>query len=113
MLNGLFGITQLSQAQTRSITAENVYGDKGRGGMAEVSATPQPEVVKIGQKWEGPNSAARDLGRNWKVRPCIALPKESTTTLMDVSGPGTIQHIWITVKPEFYRDLILRIYWDG
>lgn len=113
MFNGLFGITQLSQAQTRSITAENVYGDKGRGGMAEVSATPQPEVVKIGQKWEGPNSAARDLGRNWKVRPCIALPKESTTTLMDVSGPGTIQHIWITVNAKVYRDLILRIYWDG
>lgn len=113
MHNGLFGITQLSDEQTRSISAENVYGEKGRGGMAEVSATPQPEVVKIGQKWDGPNTGALALGgRSWKVRACITLPKESTVTLMDVDGPGTIQHIWITVGASHYRDLILRMYWD-
>jgi hypothetical protein len=32
---------------------------------------------------------------------------------MDLDGPGTIQHIWITVDHRRYRDLILRIYWDG
>ena len=113
MFSGLFGITHLVNAQTRSITAENVYGEKGRGGMADVSAEPQAGVARIGQKWDGPNPCARDLGRTWKVRPCITLPKQSTTTLMDVPGPGTIQHIWITVDPKGYRDLILRIYWDG
>jgi len=113
LFQGLFGISQLSDAQTRSITAENVYGEKGKGGMAELSETPQPEVEKIGQRWDGPNSCARALGRTWKVRPCITLPKESVTTLMDVDGPGTIQHIWITTAPEGYRDLILRMYWDG
>jgi hypothetical protein len=113
VFNGLFGITQLSNARTRSITAENVYGQKGRGGMAEVSASPQPEVLQIGQVWDGPNSCARDLGQTWKVRPCITLPPGSTTTLMDVEGPGTIQHIWITVDARRYRDLILRMYWDG
>jgi hypothetical protein len=112
MHSNLFGITHLSNAQTRSITAENVYGEKGRGGMAEVSAEPQADVTRIGQKWDGPCNAARDLGRTWKVRPCIALPMQSTTTLMDVPGPGTIQHIWITFDPKGYRDLILRIYWD-
>ena len=110
---GIGGISRLSKAQTRSITAENVYGEKGKGGMAEVSAAPQPDVVKIGQKWDGANPCARDLGRKWKVRPCITLPKESTTPLMDVDGPGVIQHIWITVDPKRYRDLILRMYWDG
>ena len=65
----LGNLSRLSLAQTRSITAENVYGEKGRGGMAKVSATPQAEVVKIGQKWDGPNTCARDLGRTWKVRP--------------------------------------------
>jgi len=108
----LDNIARLSNAVTRSITAENVYGEKGRGGMAEVSATPQPEVAKIGQKWDGPNACARHLGRTWKVRPCITLPAESTTTLMDVDGPGIIQHIWITTHPKGWRDLILRIYWD-
>ena len=31
----LGNITKLSDAETRSITAENVYGEKGRAGMAE------------------------------------------------------------------------------
>ena len=110
---GLGNIMKLSSARTRSITAENVYGAKGRGGMAEVSATPQPEVVRIGQKWDGPNACARDLGRTWKVRPCITLPKETTTVIMDVAGPGVIQHIWVTVDARWYRDLILRAYWDN
>jgi hypothetical protein len=113
MFSGLFGISQLSDAVTRSITAENVYGEKGRGGMAEVSAAPQPDVTRIGQPWGGANACARDLGRTWKVRPCITVPKESTVTLMDVDGPGVIEHLWITVDPGRYRDLILRFYWDG
>jgi hypothetical protein len=32
---------------------------------------------------------------------------------MDVAGPGCIQHIWITFDPKYYRDVIVRIYWDG
>lgn len=110
---GLGTIMKLSGAETRSVTAENVYGEKGRGGMAEVSVTPQPEVAKIGQNWDGPNKCARDLGRKWKVRPCISLPPGKTTTIMDMEGPGVIQHIWITVDNKRYRDLILRAYWDG
>ncbi|MHB9133950.1 MAG: glycoside hydrolase family 172 protein [Armatimonadota bacterium] len=109
---GLGNISRLSNAQTRSITAENVYGEKGKGGMAECSDTPQPEVERIGQVWDGANPCARDLGQTWKVRPCITLPAGSVTTLMDVDGPGCIQHIWITVEPKRYRDLILRMYWD-
>ncbi len=110
---GLGSISRMSKSVTRSITAENVYGEKGRGGMAEVSATPQPEVAKIGQKWEGPNQCARDLGRTWKVRPCITLPQGATTTLMDVDGPGVIQHIWITASDKCFRDVVVRMYWDG
>jgi Protein of unknown function (DUF2961) len=110
---GLSSISRLVNAHTRSISAENVTGAKGRGGMAELSDVPQPEVAKIGQKWDGPNKCARELGRTWKVRPCITLPGGSISTLMDVAGPGIVQHIWITVDPKHYRDLVLRFYWDG
>lgn len=108
---GLGNISRLSNAKTRSITPENVYGEKGKGGMAEVSATPQPEVERIGQMWTGPNSHARDLGRPWKVRPCIALPP-GETTIMDVDGPGCIQHIWMTMDCTYFRDMVIRIFWD-
>lgn len=109
---GLGDLMKLRPVESRSISAENVYGDKGRGGMAELSERPQPEVERIGQVWEGPNAAARELGRGWKVRPCVMLPPASVTTVMDVEGPGTIRHIWITLAEGFYRDVILRIYWD-
>lgn len=116
--NGLYphlgSIMKMSNAKTRSITAENVYGEKGKGGMAEVSDDPQAEVIKIGQRWNGANRCARDLGKGWKVRPCITLDPASVTTLMDIDGPGCIQHIWITAncKGNWYRDLVLRMYWD-
>ena len=47
------------------------------------------------------------------MRPAIIVPPGSTATLMDVDGPGVIQHIWITLDASRYRDLILRMYWDG
>lgn len=112
-MNNFFGISQLKNLRTRLITAENVYGEKGKGGMAPLSAEPQTEVTKIGQLWEGPNSCARDLGIKWKVRPCITLKNQSVTTIMDIDGPASITHIWITVDSKFYRDLIIRMYWDN
>lgn len=106
-------LDRLSAARTRLITAENVYGKKGAGGRAELTAEPQADVAAIGQKWDGPNPCARELGPKYKVRPFTALPAGETTTLMDVDGPGYIQHLWITLDDKRYRDQILRFYWDG
>jgi hypothetical protein len=92
---GLGGLPYLAEAKTRSISAENPDGAKGAGAQ---------EVPQGG--------AAGDLGKGWKVRPCITLPKQSLTTLADIEGPGVIQHIWITVGEMAYRDTILRMYWD-
>jgi len=46
------------------------------------------------------------------VRPCIGLQPGSTTTLADIAGPGIIQHIWITVDPKSWSDIVIRFYWD-
>jgi hypothetical protein len=94
---GLGGVPFLADAKTRSINAENPRGEKAGG------AKSVPDQ----------GSAARDLGKGWKVTPCITLPANSTTTLAEIDGPGIIQHIWITVEPKAYRDCILRMYWDG
>lgn len=109
---GLGNISKLSKAISRSISAENVYGEKGAGGRAEVSDTPQPEVLKIGQTWQN-YKAARELGQKWKVRPCFPIPAGTTATIMDVACSGVIQHMWITTEAKRYRELIMRIYWDG
>jgi hypothetical protein len=57
--------------------------------------------------------AARELGVGWKVRPCLTLKAGETTTIMDNEGPGVIRHMWFTFSDKFYRDVIIRIYWDG
>ena len=95
-LGGLSDLPLLADGQTRSISAENPEGAKGGGAKAD----PQGQ------------GSARELGVGWKVRPCITLPAESTTTLAEIDGPGVIQHIWITVDPKAYRDCILRMFWD-
>lgn len=106
-------LSLLSKAQTRSISPENVYGEKGRGGMAEISDEPQPEVVKLGQLWRKIDCAS-ELGRGWKVRPCITLPVGKTTTVMDIDGPGAIQQMWMTISANTHlRFLVLRMYWDN
>ena len=93
---GLGTLPLLSDARTRSISAENPDGAPGGGARAE----PRPD---------GPG---RLLGKGWKSRPYLTLEAGSTTTLADIEGPGAIQHIWITVEVAAYRTCVLRIYWD-
>lgn len=96
LANDLSNLHRLSDAESRSISPENLTGEKGRGGMATDGT--------------GAN-AARDLGQGWKLSPSIKIPAGETFTLADIEGPGAIQQIWMTVhKP--WRQAILRIYWD-
>ena len=97
MFTNLESIGLLSKAKSRSISAENPNGAKGGG--AKVS----PDAGNAGSA----------LGKGWKIRPCITLPKNSVTTLAEIEGPGSISHIWITVAEIAYRNCVLRMYWDG
>jgi hypothetical protein len=92
-------LTRLSNAQSRSISAENFTGEKGKGGMA-IEGTGIP----------GPASA---LGQGWKVSPSIRIPGHATAQLANITGSGIIRHIWLTADPRFWRSLILRCFWDG
>jgi len=87
---GLGNLPMLVDVETRSMSAENPDGAKGGGAKAD----------------PGGEGAARELGRGWKVRPCITLPAQSTTSLAEIDGPGVIQHIWMTVDSVAYRDCI-------
>ena len=90
------GLATIKNSETRSISAEIPRGERGAG------ATEAPL----------PTSAGSGLGTGWKILPCIALEKGETVTLAGVEGPGVIQHIWVTVVPEVYRETIPRLYWD-
>jgi len=92
----LSNIFMLSNAKTRSLSAENPTGEKGKGGMATTGIS---------------QGAARELGQGWKVNPCAVIKGGETYTIADLSTSGSIQHIWMTPTGN-WRFLVLRIYWD-
>jgi len=100
MFNGLGmnlgNLSRLSNAKTISLSAENIKGEKGRGGMSTDGAAQY---------------AARDLGQGWKVSPYIVLEPGEVATLADIDGSGAIEHIWFADTAG--RDFILRFYWDN
>lgn len=95
---------RLTDAKTRSISPENFTGEKGRGGMADPADKDKPNVAN------GAN-AARDLGKGWKVNPFVRIQPGQTFTLAEITGPGAIQHIWMTPTGN-WRFSIIRFYWD-
>lgn len=94
---GLGNIALMSDAKSRSISAENFTGEKGMSGKA---------LEGVGA------SCARELGQGWKVSPAIFLGAKSSFVLAEIDGPGWIQHMWMTCAPELWRSIILRITWD-
>jgi Protein of unknown function (DUF2961) len=87
---------RMSDAKSRSISPENFNGAKGEGGKATTGTG---------------SGASRDLGQGWKVSPSVVIKSKTTYTVAEISGPGSIQHIWMTPTGN-WRYSILRFYWD-
>lgn len=96
--NALSALSLLSQAVSRSISPENPNGEPGNGARCEL----QDGTAR---------DAARDLGKGWKVNPYILIDAGETVQIADISGPGMIQHIWMTPSGK-WRDVIIRFYWE-
>lgn len=98
---GLGDLCRVTDARTRSISAENPDGRKSGGAQARPGDDP----------WC--SDAASALGRGWKVRPCARdIQPGQEVVLADVRGPGVIQHIWCTVLHGVQRELALEVYYD-
>ena len=91
-------LSKIQNFESRSISAENFKGEKGKGGMA---------VHGTGE------NCARDLGIGWKVSPSVSIPAGEVFELADIDGSGIIKHIWITDNCPRNRMLVIRMYWDG
>jgi hypothetical protein len=78
--------------ETRSISFENLTGERGAGGQA-----------------------ASPLGVGRKGAPARALQPGEEVLLADIKGNGTIRHIWMTTFPNpiTLRGAVIRVYWDG
>ncbi len=94
--SGLADLAVISNAESRSISPENLTGERGGGGKAQSGSAGE---------------ASRDLGVGWKVNPYIVIEPGETFTLADIRDSGVIQQIWMTLTGT-WRFSILRIYWD-
>jgi len=77
--------------ESRSISFENPTGEKGGGGKTSIA-----------------------LGVGRKGSPSKTIKPGETVQLCDISGPGTIRHIWITIPgtPENLRGCFIRGWWE-
>ncbi len=85
----LLPLYKIKDLESRAATAENVYGEKGKGGMTKKGLKGSPAI------------------KDFK--------KGTTQTIFDIKGPGMIRHIWITVSqynPVNFRNIIMRMYWE-
>lgn len=93
---GLGAMPLITNAKTRSISAENPCGKRGEGGKE-----------------------ASNLGPGRKGRPAIILEQGKEYVLAEIEGTGIIQHIWFTLPSKtgktgcVYKDIVLRFFWDG
>jgi hypothetical protein len=78
--------------ESRSITAENPTGEKGKGGMA-----------------------ASNIGVGRKGRALLNLNPGQKITLCEIKGPAVIRRMWVTLpsKKENLMGFVIRGYWDG
>jgi hypothetical protein len=80
--------------ESRSISFENPAGEPGQGGQT-----------------------ASQLGIGRKGFPAKGIEPGETVVLCDITGPGTIRHIWITggIKDhtKALRSMVVRAYWEN
>ena len=84
--------------RTFSLSAENINGEKGKGGMATEGSAAYN---------------ARELGQGWKVNPYVVIKAGERYSIANISGQGAIKHIWIVDSSPEPRTTIFRIFFDG
>jgi hypothetical protein len=97
----------LIDAESRQVSPENPTGEKGMGARA----IPNPDDPNLPF-----SAAAANLGQGWKVSPFLKPKAGETIVIMDVEGPGVIEHIWMATETNWEtngRACVLRFYWDG
>lgn len=91
-------ISHFLEEETRSITAENKTGEKGGGSRSTIGVNAYN---------------ARELSKPWKINPYLLIQGSGLYTLADVKGSGKIQHIWMTCEPKYWRNILLKFYWEN
>ncbi len=94
-----------SSAVSRTITPENLTGQKGNACRARPD-DPYPFSPSAA-------AAAAHLGEGWKVSPNTTIGPGNQAILAEIEGPGVVRHIWLTLDPSLLEDCYFKIRYDG
>ncbi len=99
LIPGMNSLFLMSDAKTRSISPENLTGEKGQGGRI---SPEQGNAKRAAQK------------HGWKTNPYVFIAPGEEKVLAEINDSGIINHIWMTPGRDGNDRLrIIRIYWDG
>ncbi|MCD6598083.1 MAG: DUF2961 domain-containing protein [Bacteroidales bacterium] len=90
------------------LSSISVFAQKNNSGSALDNL-----IYKQDFKAQRESSSNENLHKNGDA---VSIEPGETIVLGDLSGPGIINHIWITIgseDPFFGRSLVIRMYWDG
>lgn len=65
---------------------------------------------------QGRRKRISSYDRSGKNRDSLRIEPGESATLAEISGPGCIRHVWVTIaanEPNYLRRMILRAWWDG
>jgi hypothetical protein len=83
--------------------------------LYQLSEDSKPRIISFENSTGAPgNGGKTNLGA--KGSPNRLIDAGASVTLMDYSGVGIIQHIWLTVdhrEPEVLRAMRIEMFWDG
>jgi hypothetical protein len=79
------------------------------------SGTAQDILGKLAQPQSYVSKRVSSFDRTGGNKDSLTIKPGETVPLADLTGPGAIHHIWVTISAEaFYsRKIVLRMYWDG
>lgn len=78
--------------------------------------TPNSPLGGLPFAKDGVSGRSSSWDRTGGNRDFVQIEPGAEYTLADLSGPGKVEHIWMTVRcysPQFLRKLVLEMYWDG
>ena len=71
-----------------------------------------PSIGSISRLRRGTTRRFSSWDRSGRNGDCIHIPAGKSVVLADITGPGHINHIWLT-QYNHYREVLIRITWDG
>ena len=111
VLSGMMSATGVSAA---ALLGMNAVGPQAGAQVAGANASEELLGMARFRNYKARRSSSWD--RTGGNRDAVPIEPGGTATVLEVSGPGVVTHLWFTISspdPMHLKNLVLRAWWDG